>query len=156
MLLRASMALTLFIMTVAGAKWRIDAIIHPQTPVAALRARLLTNDDVTQHATPKILELRELAPQTPAERAGLERRVAFHIKVSATENYRARRISYLESRLKSAQEKTAWGEAALRSSLRRVRANSHPFVAWRHSKRPRKAGRLMKKVSIGAGCAAGF
>ncbi|MBW3635894.1 MAG: hypothetical protein KY445_05425 [Armatimonadetes bacterium] len=124
-LLKTIMALTVLVVTVAGIKWRVDAVFHPRTPVAALRARLLTNEDRTQYATPRILELRELAPQTPAERAGLERRVAFHIEVSATKDYAARRVAYLESRLKSAYEKKRMGEDALRSSLRRVRTNAY-------------------------------
>ena len=142
--LKIALALVALLGILIGGSWRIGAALHPRTPIAALRARLLS-PDISRYNAPKVLELRELAPQTRAERDGAERRVAFHLELSATKDYVASRVSYLQKLLTLPTAKEPINRRAFQASLRRARANDYRIRGVATIKKNRDGWRVEEK-----------
>lgn len=113
------------LMALGLAVWaRVQWALHPTTPSGVLRASLLTQSGMNYDFEPAtILGMRELPAQTPAERAGTEKRMWFKVEVRATKNYAARRVAYYQKELASPRERKSWGEKPLRLSLARAQRN---------------------------------
>ncbi|PQV65181.1 hypothetical protein B1R32_102189 [Abditibacterium utsteinense] len=123
-----SAGLLLFItIAVMSAKWRVETTLHPKTPLATLRnSLLLDGGGTTGFEAPQILDLRELPAQTPSERAGRERRVAFRVEARATQAFAANQITFLKRKIEL--DKTG-GNKVVRAALARVQNNRQTVEA---------------------------
>lgn len=87
------------------AKSRMHELLHPATPEKAVRVLLSDLGANFGDMTPSTeVVTRLLPPQLPAEKAGLQRRVAFSARMHATPAYRKRRREYLEKQILIVQE----------------------------------------------------
>lgn len=102
---------------------RVWLTTHPVTPSATLRKSLILDGGRQGFEAPQFLQLRELAPRTPAEVAGRERRVGFRVVARAKPYFAANQIAYLKRTM--ATEKPSTQET---QQLARVQANHR--VIW--------------------------
>lgn len=117
-----------FVLTVAlFFAFRAWSVTHPTTPTATFRNWLIINrgGNSGDFEAPIVLGMQELPPQTPAERAGLERRVKFQVEARMTSNYRARRLAWLQRLIASPVGHKDYGIRPLRLSIARIKRNSH-------------------------------
>ena len=102
---------------------RVWLATHPTTPTATLRKSLVLNGAPQGFETPQFLQLRELAPRTPAEVAGRERRVEFRVLTRAKSYFAANQIAYLKKTMATEAPSTQRTQ-----QLARVQANHR--VIW--------------------------
>lgn len=122
--LMAAMGVAGFLIT----KQRINAVLHPATPEKAVQVMLSAPGFNFDEMAPSTnVSLRPLPPQTPAEKAGLVKRIAYSATMHATPNYRAQRLAYLKKQERAIQEGRPHHHElpALRAAMARLRPEGY-------------------------------
>lgn len=100
-------ALGLGLLSVGVETWvrlRVEAFLHPATPEVAVRVLLATPGGNYEAMWPSTdVMVRVLAPITPAERMGRERRVTYVATMHTTPEYRATHVAWMNRELKAAR-----------------------------------------------------
>ena len=98
---------------------------HPQTPTATVRNYLILNRQMnhSELEAPRIIAMRELPAQSPAEIAGAQRRVWFKIEERMTPSYQARRVDFARRMLKRSEQQQEGEDKTMRLTLARMQRN---------------------------------
>lgn len=106
---------------------KINAVLHPSTPEEAVRILLSApggNYNEIEPATE--ISTRVLPPSAPLEKSGKMRRVAYIATMHASDDYRKRRIAFLQRQLKSAAKgKPVHPLKYVRQALNRLRPQGY-------------------------------
>ena len=129
--LRASTC-TLVLTVIGGAsfaiKSRVDNVLHPPTPEAAVRVMLSDGGMNSGDMNPATNVSTRLLPTTAEELQKGERRVSYTATMHATEDYRQRRIAYMHKKLRNALADDQNGDAARPYRLSLARLNPEGYT----------------------------